>query len=177
MPNPLHVLVLCTGNSARSILGEAILQREGNDRILAFSAGSQPKGQPNPFALRLLRAEGYDVSALHSKSWDIFSAQDAPRIDLAITVCDSAASESCPVFFGAPMRVHWGLADPADIKGPDIMVEAAFRRTYNELFARTRAFMALPFETMASADLHKALVTIGGMEGRTAMTSGLAISS
>jgi arsenate reductase (thioredoxin) len=169
MPEPLHILVLCTGNSARSILGEAILQREGHGRIRVFSAGSKPKGEPNPFALKLLAAEGYDIAGFRSKSWDMFSAKGAPRIDVAITVCDSAAGESCPVFFGAPLRVHWGLDDPADVEGPDAVKEAAFRRTYGELMLRAEALAALPFETMASADLRAALTEIGRMEGATSM--------
>jgi arsenate reductase (thioredoxin) len=172
MTDIFTILVLCTGNSARSILGEALLQREGRGRIRAYSAGSKPKGEPNPFALALLATEGFDISGFHSKSWDVFAASSAPRIDVAITVCDSAAGESCPVFPTAPVRAHWGLDDPADVQGSDSVKEAAFRRTYNELMERTKALVALPFEAMPPARLRTALMEIGRMEGATAMTQG-----
>jgi arsenate reductase (thioredoxin) len=171
LPSPLNVLVLCTGNSARSILGEAILERVGRGRIHAFSAGSKPKGEPNPFALRLLAGEGYDISRFSSKSWDVFTRPDSPRIDLAITVCDSAASESCPVFMGAPMRAHWGLEDPADVEGTDREKEAAFRRSFEQLMARAQALAALPFETMKPGEFREALAMIGRMDGATALAN------
>jgi protein-tyrosine-phosphatase len=167
MSSPLNILVLCTGNSARSILGEAVLQRFGAGRIQAFSAGSQPKTSPNPFALKLLGQEGYDTSDFNSKSWAVFSTPDAPRIDVVITVCDAASGESCPIFMGAPIRVHWGLEDPAEINGSDATKEAAFQRTYNELCARADALRALPFETMTASDFHTALKAIARLDGAT----------
>ncbi|HEV7340007.1 MAG TPA: arsenate reductase ArsC [Sphingopyxis sp.] len=161
----LNILVLCTGNSARSILGEALIARKGEGRVRAFSAGSQPKGVPHPGALRLLAREGYDISAFRSKSWDEFAAPDAPRIDVAITVCGNAAGETCPLFIGAPVRAHWGLPDPADVAGDDAAVDAAFAETYRLLDMRVRAMLALPLETMTAAERREALNTIGAMEG------------
>jgi arsenate reductase len=161
----MNILVLCTGNSARSILGEVILGHLGAGRITAYSAGSQPKGAVHPGALRLLAAKGFDVSTLHSKSWNVFSAPDAPEIDLAITVCGSAAGEACPVFPGSPLRAHWGLPDPAAVTGDDAAVDAAFAQTWDWLTMRAKALLALPFETMAPADLQARLAEIGQMEG------------
>ena len=158
------VLILCTGNSARSILGEAILAEKGADRIAAYSAGSKPKGVPHPGALRLLARKGIDPSAFRSKSWDEFTGPDAPRIDLAITVCGNAAGETCPVFLGAPLKAHWGLYDPADVQGDDAAVDAAFERTWRLLDMRVAALLALPFETMARDQLRAALADIGAME-------------
>lgn len=161
----LNILVMCTGNSARSILGEALIARKGAGRVRAFSAGSQPKGVPHPGALRLLAREGYDISAFRSKSWDEFAAPDAPRIDIAITVCGNAAGETCPLFIGAPVRAHWGLPDPADVTGDDAAVDAAFAETYRLLDMRVRAMLTLPLETMAPAERRDALNAIGTMEG------------
>ena len=162
---PFHVLVLCTGNSARSILGEAILGRLGEGRIVAHSAGSKPKGSPHPGALRLLVREGFDTARFHSKSWNEFSAPGAPAIDLAITVCGNAAGEACPVFPGAPLRAHWGLPDPAGVTGPDEAVDAAFAQTWRWLDIRAKALLALPFETMERGALAAELARIGQMEG------------
>lgn len=159
------ILVLCTGNSARSILGEALIARLGAGRVRAYSAGSRPRGAPHPAALRLLAAKGYDVGGLRSKSWDEFAAPDAPRIDIAITVCGSAAGEACPLFTGAPVRAHWGLADPADTPGVDAAEDAAFAETYRLLEARVAAMLALPIATMGRSDLREALNRIGRMEG------------
>lgn len=161
----MNILVLCTGNSARSILGEVILNHLGAGRITAFSAGSQPKGAVHPGALRLLAAKGFDVSALHSKSWHVFTGPDAPEIDLAITVCGSAAGEACPVFPGTPLRAHWGLPDPAAVTGDDAVVDAAFAQTWDWLTMRAQALLALPFETMARDELQAELAAIGGMDG------------
>ncbi|MBJ7439628.1 MAG: arsenate reductase ArsC [Sphingopyxis sp.] len=160
----LNILVLCTGNSARSILGEALMARKGADRIRAFSAGSQPKGAPHPGALRLLAREGYDTGAFRSKSWDEFAAPGAPRIDIAITVCGNAAGEACPLFTDAPVRAHWGLADPADAVGA-VAEDAAFAETYRLLELRVDAMLALPLEGMAPAERRAALDAIGRMEG------------
>lgn len=161
----MNILVLCTGNSARSILGEVILGRLGAGRVTAFSAGSQPKGAVHPGALRLLAARGIDAVGLHSKSWNVFTGPDAPVIDLVITVCGSAAGEACPVFPGTPLRAHWGLPDPAAVTGDDAAVDAAFAQTWDWLTLRAEAFFALPFETMARDALQAELAAIGGMEG------------
>ena len=161
----LNILVLCTGNSARSILGEALIARKGAGRVRAYSAGSQPKGVPHPGALRLLAREGYDTGAFRSKSWDEFAAPDAPRIDIAITVCGNAAGETCPLFIGAPVRAHWGLPDPADATGDDAAVDAAFAETYRLLDMRVRAMLTLPLETMTPAERRDALNAIGAMAG------------
>lgn len=159
------VLVLCTGNSARSILGEAMLGQLGAGRIAAHSAGSKPKGVPHPGALRLLARKGIDIAPFSSKSWNVFTGPDAPPIDLAITVCGNAAGEACPVFMGAPLKAHWGLPDPADVEGDEAAVDAAFEQTWRWLELRVRALLALPFETMDRAALAEELARIGQMEG------------
>lgn len=159
------VLVLCTGNSARSILGEAILAKLGEGRLRAYSAGSKPKGVPHPGALRLLARRGIDIAPFRSKSWNEFTAPDAPRIEIAITVCDNAAQEACPVFIGAPVKGHWGLPDPADVEGGDEAVDAAFEATWNALNVRVRALLASPFETMEPGKLKDLLSVIGRMDG------------
>lgn len=161
----MNILVLCTGNSARSILGEVILNRLGAGRVTAYSAGSQPKGAVHPGALRLLAGRGIDASGLHSKSWNVFTTPDAPVIDLVITVCGSAAGEACPIFPGTPLRAHWGLPDPAAVTGDDAAVDTAFAQTWDWLTLRAEAFLALPFETMERAALQTRLAAIGQMEG------------
>ena len=163
--HPFRILVLCTGNSARSILGEAILTQLGKGRILAHSAGSKPKGVPHPGALRLLARKGIDVAPFRSKSWDEFTGAGAPAIELAITVCGNAAGEACPVFMGAPLKAHWGLPDPADVTGDDAAVDAAFEQTWQWLEMRAQALLALPFETMDRTELAAELGRIGEMEG------------
>lgn len=159
------ILVLCTGNSARSILGEALFNQLGAGRFRAFSAGSKPKGEPHPGALRLLAAKGIDTSGFRSKSWDEFSGADAPAIDLAITVCGNAAGEACPIFPGAPLRVHWGLPDPADVTGSDQAVDAAFAETWALLEMRVRALLALDLDGLDRSQTQRALAEIGAMEG------------
>lgn len=161
----LTVLVLCTGNSARSVLGEALFNRLGGERVRAFSAGSRPAGQVNPGAVRLLRREGFDPATFRSKSWAEFTSPGAPRIDLAITVCGNAAGEACPVFPGSPVRAHWGLADPAAVEGSEAEIDAAFAATWRLLEMRIAALLALEFETMGAGDLQRALGAIGKMEG------------
>lgn len=161
---PFSILVLCTGNSARSILGEAIFNHLAPGRVLAHSAGSRPKGVPHPGALRLLERRGIQTGSFRSKSWLEFSGPDAPPIDLAITVCGNAAGEACPVFPGAPLRAHWGLTDPADAVG-EAAEDAAFEDTWRWLTIRAQALLALPFETMEREDLTAALAEIGRMEG------------
>jgi arsenate reductase (thioredoxin) len=160
-----NILILCTGNSARSILGEAMLGAKGAGRITAFSAGSKPKVVPHPGALRLLVRKGIDARPFRSKSWDEFSGPGAPRIDLAITVCGNAAGETCPLFLGAPLKAHWGLPDPADVEGDDATVDAAFGETWRLLDLRVSALLALPFETMERGAFKAALAEIGTMEG------------
>lgn len=159
------VLVLCTGNSARSILGEVLFNRLGGGRVRAFSAGSRPAGAVNPGALRLLRREGEDTAGLRSKSWSEFAGPDAPPIDIVITVCGSAAGEACPVFPGRAVRAHWGLADPAAVTGSEAAVDEAFARTWELLRQRVEAFLALPIGTMSDAELQRELSAIGAMEG------------
>lgn len=162
---PFIVLVLCTGNSARSILGEALFNHLGEGRVRAFSAGSKPKGVPHPGALRLLARRGIDTSAFRSKSWDEFTAPGAPSIDLAITVCGNAAGEACPVFLGSPLKAHWGLPDPADVTGSDAEVDAAFEETWRLLEMRVKSFLALDRATLDASALGGALANIGAMEG------------
>lgn len=159
------MLVLCTGNSARSILGEALFNLRGQGRVWALSAGSKPRGVPHPGALRLLARQGIDTSGFASKSWLTFAEPGAPHIDLALTVCGNAKGEACPVFPGAPLRAHWGLPDPADVTGGEAGVDAAFEATWAALDARIGAMLALPFETMARGELQRALAEIGQMEG------------
>lgn len=161
----MNILVLCTGNSARSILGEALFNHLGAGRVTAYSAGSQPKGAPHPGALRLLAARGIDTAGFSSKSWNTFTGPGAPTIDLAITVCGNAAGEACPVFPGTPLRAHWGLPDPADVTGNDAAVDAAFAQTWDWLAMRIEALLALPFETMERSELQAQLAAIGQMEG------------
>ena len=159
------VLVLCTGNSARSILAEALFNQLGNGRIAAFSAGSKPKGKPHPGAVRLLTRRGIDTSGFRSKSWSEFTGPDAPEIDLAITVCGNAAGEACPLFPGTPWRVHWGLPDPAEVSGSEAEVDAAFEQTWRMLEQRVRAMLALDLAQMDRAETERALARIGLMEG------------
>lgn len=162
-----NVLILCTGNSARSILAEALINREGQGRLEAFSAGSRPKGEVHPASLRLLAEEGHDISGLRSKSWDEFAT--APTFDMVITVCDAAAGETCPLWRGAPAKGHWGIPDPA--AAPAEAQEEAFRLAYERLRSRVSALLALPFESMTPGALAAALAKIGAEgEGATAKT-------
>jgi arsenate reductase (thioredoxin) len=165
MPEVRSVLVLCTGNSARSILGEALFHRHGAGQLTAYSAGSKPKGVPHPGALRLLQREGFDPASFRSKSWNEFTGPDAPQIDLAITVCGNAAGEACPVFPGSPLRAHWGLPDPADVTGDEAAVDAAFAETWRLLTMRVEAFFALDLDAFGPQALQTELARIGAMEG------------
>jgi arsenate reductase len=160
-----RVLVLCTGNSARSILGEALLNRLGEGRVEVFSAGSKPMGKVHPGALRLPGRKDFDVSQLRSKSWSEFVRPEAAPIDIVITVCGNAAGEACPVFPGRAVRAHWGLADPASVSGGEAAEDEAFERTYELLRQRVEAFLALPLEAMDRGDLQRELNAIGAMEG------------
>ena len=161
--SPLNVMFLCTGNSARSILAEAILNRAGKGRFRAFSAGSRPTGQPNPLAIGLLREKGYDVSFARSKSWDEFAGPDAPKLDFIVTVCDSAAAETCPIWPGRPVSAHWGLPDPAGVIGDNVDRMQAFAATYLALTQRIAAFVALPVAMLDPKSLDARLQEIGGM--------------
>ena len=156
-----NVLFLCTGNSARSIIAECILNRLGAGRFRAYSAGSFPRGEVHPAVLQLLREKGHDVGALRSKSWDDFTGPSAPRMDLVFTVCDNAASETCPVWPGHPMTVHWGMPDPAAVTGTASEVAAAFEDTYRAMHARILALTALPMASLDQRSLRKRLLDIG----------------
>lgn len=165
-----NVLLVCSGNSARSVMAEAILNREGKGRFRAFSAGSRPKAKPHPMALSLLQSLGYETSGLASKSWEAFAADDAPAMDFIITTCDAAAREFCPDFPGHPLRAHWGLPDPTLIAGAEAEQRAAFLATYRHLAARITAFVNLPFQELDLARLKERLADIGAMDGATELT-------
>ncbi len=163
-----NVLFLCTGNTARSVLAEGILRKDGAGRFQAYSAGSQPKGTVNPFALKVLDA--YD----RSKSWDEFAAPDAPRMDFVFTVCDSAAGEACPVWPGQPITAHWGIEDPAAVEGSDIDKERAFVLAFKYMRNRIGAFLALPMPSLDRVLLGARLREIGRSEGTTAAPTEVA---
>jgi protein-tyrosine-phosphatase len=164
--NPVfNVLFLCTGNSARSIMGEALLNKDGRGRFKAYSAGSHPKGTVNPFALKVLESLGYPTDGLHSKPWDVFAGPDAPVMDFVFTVCDDAAGEVCPVWPGQPMTAHWGIEDPAKVEGSDIQKEAAFLQAMRYLKTRIGLFTNLPLRGLNALSLQRKLGEIGEMEG------------
>lgn len=158
---PYHVLFLCTGNSARSILAEAILNARGNGRFIAHSAGSHPTGKVNPYAVELLRRTGIPTEGLRSKAWDEFAKPGAPEIDFVITVCDNAAGELCPIWPGKPITAHWGVADPAHVEGTDVEKINAFREAFKVLERRIALFTALPIATLDSLSLRKQVSEIG----------------
>jgi protein-tyrosine-phosphatase len=162
-----NVLFLCTGNSARSILAEAILRKDGRGRFRAFSAGSQPKGAVNPFAIRVLHKLDYPTDDLRSKSWEEFAGADGPVMDFVFTVCDNAAGETCPVWPGQPMSAHWGIEDPAEAVGTDIEKEAAFVTAFRYLKNRIGAFASLPLESIDRLSLGTRLREIGRSAGAT----------
>lgn len=162
MTEPVYnVLFLCTGNSARSILAEGLLTNLGKGRFRAFSAGSHPAGQVNPFALELLEKNHFDTSAMRSKSWDEFARPDAPHLDFVITVCDNAAGEVCPVWPGQPMTAHWGIPDPAAVAGTDEEKRRAFVDAMNQLQRRICMFVNLPFASLDKMKLEQAVREIG----------------
>jgi arsenate reductase len=163
-----NVLFLCTGNTARSILAEGILRKEGAGRFNAYSAGSQPKGTVNPFAIKTLEAFGYPVDSYRSKSWDEFATAGGPKMDFVFTVCDNAAGEVCPIWPGQPMTAHWGVEDPAAIEGKDIEKEAAFSSAFRQLRNRITAFVNLPLASIDRLSLGNKLRDIGRMDGATA---------
>jgi arsenate reductase (thioredoxin) len=160
---PYNVLFLCTGNSARSILAESLLNHWGDGKFLGFSAGSFPKGQVHPLAVDLLRRMHLPAENLRSKSWQEFAAPGAPPIDFIFTVCDNAAGEVCPVWPGKPMTAHWGVADPAAVEGTDLEKAAAFRKAFKELETRIRLFISLPIGSLDSMSLQSRLHEIGKM--------------
>lgn len=157
----MKILVLCTGNSARSILLESIFNTLGDGRVTAYSAGSQPAGKVHPQSLRLLTDLGQDTSNARSKSWDEFSGADAPHVDVVITVCASAAGETCPIWAGAPVRCHWGVEDPAAAQEPDW--EYAFNTAYTILKKRAEALLSVDFETLPQPALTAELKRIGDL--------------
>jgi arsenate reductase len=160
-----NVLFLCTGNSARSILAESLMRKDGSGRFRSFSAGSQPKGDVNPLALKVLARMDYPVDGMRSKSWLEFAAPDAPVMDFVFTVCDSAAGESCPVWPGQPMTAHWGIEDPALIEGTELEKEAAFNTAFRFLKNRINIFTSLPLRSIDKLSLGTKLREIGRMEG------------
>jgi arsenate reductase (thioredoxin) len=165
---PYNVLFLCTGNSARSIIAEAILNRLGTENFRAYSAGSQPKGQVNPNTIQLLQSLGYDTSFCRSKSWDKFAKAGEPKFDFVFTVCDNAAAEACPVWPGQPMTAHWGIPDPAEATGTPAEIALAFKEAYRLLHQRIGIFTSLPLRSLGQSSLQTRLREIGRMEGSTA---------
>jgi arsenate reductase len=167
MDRPFNVLFLCTGNSARSIMAEAILNKLGAGKFHAYSAGSQPKGEVNPRTIQLLDSLGYDTSGFRSKSWSQFAKPGAPALDFVFTVCDNAAEESCPVWPGQPMTAHWGIPDPAEARGLPAEIALAFKDAYRMLHQRIAVFTALPLRSLDQLSLQSRLKEIGRMEGAT----------
>jgi arsenate reductase len=162
-----NVLFLCTGNSARSIMAEGILRKDGAGRFNSFSAGSQPKGAVNPYALKTLAAYGYPADDFRSKSWDEYALPGAPQMDFVFTVCDDAAGEVCPIWPGQPMTAHWGIEDPAAALGTDIEKQRAFNEAFRYLRNRISAFTSLPIQSIGKLILSTRLREIGRMEGST----------
>lgn len=162
-----NVLFLCTGNSARSVLGESILNKEGHGRFRGFSAGSHPKGEVSPYAIRVLQSYDCPTEGLRSKSWDEFATPDAPKMDFVFTVCDSAAGETCPFWPGTPFKAHWGIEDPAAVAGTDVEKERAFVEAFRFMRNRILAFINLPIPTLDKLAMQKRLDEIGTLEGRS----------
>jgi protein-tyrosine-phosphatase len=162
-----NVLFLCTGNSARSVLAESILRKDGAGRFRAFSAGSHPKGTVNPLALKVLKEFDYPADSFRSKSWDEFAAPGAPKMDFVFTVCDSAAGETCPIWPGHPMTAHWGIEDPAVVEGTDVEKERAFNNAFRFMRNRIAAFAALPIASLDGMSLTRRLWEIGHLDGAT----------
>jgi arsenate reductase (thioredoxin) len=165
---PYNVLFLCTGNSARSIMAEAIVNKIGARSFRAYSAGSHPKRQVHPEAVRLLENLGHDTSTLRSKSWIEFAKDDAPSMDFVFTVCDNAAGEACPIWPGHPMTAHWGIPDPAEASGSTTKIAVAFQEAYGMLHRRIEAFIALPLRALDHSTLQIKLKEIGRIQGATA---------
>jgi arsenate reductase len=169
-----NVLFLCTGNSARSILAESIAAKDGAGRFRSFSAGSQPKGEVNPFALKVLKNFDYPADGFRSKSWEEFAGPDAPVMDFVFTVCDNAAGETCPVWPGQPITAHWGIEDPAAVEGSDFQKEAAFVAALRYLKNRFSIFAALPVASLDRASLRAKLVEIGQSDGTSSLRNSAA---
>jgi arsenate reductase (thioredoxin) len=165
--SPYNVLFLCTGNSARSIMGEVILNKLGVGNFRAYSAGSQPKGRVHPETVTLLKSLGYDVTDLRSKSWMEFAEWNAPKLDFIFTVCDSAGTETCPIWPGKPVSAHWGVPDPADAKGTPAEIALAFKEAFRLLYQRISIFTALPLRSLDKLSLQGKLRDIGHMEDST----------
>jgi len=163
-----NVLFLCTGNSARSILAESIVNHLGAGRFKGYSAGSHPKDRVHPYALDQLASLGFPAAGMHSKSWDVFAVAGAPHMDFVFTVCDDAAGEACPVWPGQPMTVHWGIADPAAAQGSDAEIAVAFNAAYRMLNQRIGIFVSLPMQSLDRLTLQSRLRDIGRMAGATA---------
>lgn len=163
-----NVLFICTGNSARSIFAESILQKDGAGRFRAFSAGSRPRGEVNPLALKTLQAWDYPAEGFRSKSWEEFAAPGAPVMDFVFTVCDTAAGEVCPVWPGQPMTAHWGIEDPAAVEGSDVERLRAFNTAFRYMKTRISLFTALPLRSLDAMALTAKLHEIGHAEGSTA---------
>jgi protein-tyrosine-phosphatase len=159
--SPFNVLFLCTGNSARSVMAEVVLNREGRGHFRAFSAGSHPKGRIHPYTLDLLRRMNFDASGLRSKSWDEFSGPDAPKLDFVFTVCDDAAAEACPYWPGQPMTAHWGVPDPAAATGNEAEIRLAFADAFRMLSNRISIFINLPIRSLDQLSLQRQLDAIG----------------
>lgn len=158
-----NVLVLCTGNSARSILGEVLFNVLGKGKFKAYSAGSKPAGKVNPGALELLQEQGHSIEGLRSKSWDEFAVPDAPEFDFIFTVCDNAAGETCPIWPGKPATAHWGIPDPAHVEGDEAR-RAAFKKAYAQLARRIQLFMSLPIDKLDKLTLKEKLSEIGRIQ-------------
>lgn len=165
---PFTALFLCTGNSARSIMAEAILSRDGAGKFVAYSAGSMPTGKVNPHVIDLLASKGIAAAGFRSKSWQEFSGPDAPTLDFVFTVCDNAAGEACPIWPGRPMTAHWGIEDPAAVEGSDAEKEAAFIEALRLLRNRINAFISLPLKSIDAMALGTKLRDIGRQDGATA---------
>jgi arsenate reductase (thioredoxin) len=165
---PYNVLFLCTGNSARSIMAEVILNKLGAGKFHGYSAGSQPKGQVHPLTTQLLKSLGYDTSGVRSKSWTEYAKPGAPMLDFVFTVCDNAAGETCPVWPGQPMTAHWGIPDPAEATGSGAEIALAFKDAYRMLHQRIGVFTALPLRSLDQLSLQLKLRDIGRMPGATA---------
>jgi arsenate reductase len=169
-----NVLFLCTGNSARSVMGEVLLNQLGAGRFHAFSAGSHPRGEVNPMTLEVLAAAGLPVDGLRSKSWDEFAGPGAPPMDFVFTVCDDAAGETCPIWPGKPMTAHWGIEDPAIAEGPDFKRRAAFEDALRFMRNRVTAFVNLPLAAIDQLTLKARIKSIGAMAGASTRTSDVA---
>ncbi|PWK64610.1 arsenate reductase ArsC [Aminobacter sp. AP02] len=167
---PYNVLFLCTGNSARSILAEGILRKDGAPNFNAFSAGSQAKGAVSPLALKVLESYGYPTDGFRSKTWDEFAVEGAPQMDFIFTVCDDAAGEACPIWPGHPANAHWGIEDPSNAEGSDLAKEAAFVTAFKYMRNRIGAFLALPLTSLDHMALTSHLEEIGKMAGATGKT-------